>query len=89
MPLTKIFQKMDPGLGTIHAGAKITQLGAVNVGAKPPCHLADDAELALTWQHHRAITIGAKLGAIIIGTKPGTMHLGVELLEFLQSRILP
>jgi hypothetical protein len=53
---------MDPGLGAIH------------VGAKPPCHLADDAaddaELALTWQHLRAVTIGAKLGAIVIGAKP-------------------
>jgi hypothetical protein len=39
---------MNPGLRTIHAGAKVTQLGAVNVGAKPPCHLADNAELALT-----------------------------------------
>jgi hypothetical protein len=57
---------MDPGLGAIHASAKITQLGAVNVGAKPPCHLADDAELTLTWQH-----LGAKLGAIVIGVKPG------------------
>jgi hypothetical protein len=28
---------MDPELGTIHAGAKVTQLDAVNVGAKPPC----------------------------------------------------
>jgi hypothetical protein len=39
---------MDSELGAIHAAAKITQLGAVNVGAKPSCHLADDAELALT-----------------------------------------
>jgi hypothetical protein len=62
---------MDPGLGAIHAGAKVTQLDAVNVGAKPPCHLADDAELALTWQHLGAVTIGAKLGAIVIGVKPG------------------
>jgi hypothetical protein len=89
MPLTERFQKMDPGLGAIHAGAKITQLDAVNVDAKPPCHLADDAELALTWQHLSAITIGAKLGAIVIGAKPSTMDLGVELLEFLQSGILP
>jgi hypothetical protein len=28
--------------------------------------LADDAELTLTWQH-----LGAKLGAIVIGVKPG------------------
>jgi hypothetical protein len=62
---------MDSGLGAIHAGAKVTQLGAVNVGAKLPCHLADDAELALTWQHLGAVTIGAKLGAIVIGVKPG------------------
>jgi hypothetical protein len=48
--MTKRFQKIDPELGAIHAGAKITQLDAVNVGAKPPCHLADDAELALTWR---------------------------------------
>jgi hypothetical protein len=75
MPLTERFQKMDPGLGAIHAGAKVTQLGAVNVGAKPPCHLADDAELALTWQHLGAVTIGAKLGAIVIGAKPGATDL--------------
>jgi hypothetical protein len=48
IPLTKRFQEIDPGLGAIHAGAKITPLDTVNVGAKPPCHLADDAELALT-----------------------------------------
>jgi hypothetical protein len=56
---------MDPGLGAIYAGAKITQLGAVNVSVKPPCHLADDAELALTWQH---------LGAIVNGAKPSTTN---------------
>jgi hypothetical protein len=39
---------MDPELGAIHAGAKVTHLGAVNVDVKPPCHLADDAELELT-----------------------------------------
>jgi hypothetical protein len=39
---------MNPELGVIHTDAKVTQLGAVNVGAKPPYHLADDAELALT-----------------------------------------
>jgi hypothetical protein len=79
---------MDSGLGAIHAGAKVTQLGAVDVGAKPPCHLADDAELTLTWQRLGAITIGAKLDAIVIGAKPGAMDLGVELLEFLKFRIL-
>jgi hypothetical protein len=82
------FQKMDPGLGVIHAGTKVTQLSAVNVGAKPPYHLADDAELALTWQHLGAVTIGARLDTIVIGAKPSTMDLGVELLEFLQSGIL-
>jgi hypothetical protein len=41
---------MDPGLGSIYASAKVTQLGAVSVGAKPPCHLTDAAELAVTWQ---------------------------------------
>lgn len=82
-PLTERFQKMDSGLGAIHAGAKVTQLGA-----KPPCHLADDAELALMWQHLGAVTIGAKLGAIVIGVKPGAMDLGVELLEFLKFGIL-
>ncbi len=46
--MTKKFQEMDPGLGVIHAGTKVTQLGVVNVGPKPPCHSADDAELALT-----------------------------------------
>jgi hypothetical protein len=74
---------MDPGLG-----AKVTQLGVVDVGAKPLCHLADDAELALTWQHLGAVTIGAKLGAIAIGAKPGTMDLGIELLKFLKLGIL-
>jgi hypothetical protein len=48
MFLTERFQKMDSGLGAIHAGAKVTQLGAVNVGVKTPCHLADDAEMVLT-----------------------------------------
>jgi hypothetical protein len=61
---------MNPGLGAIHAGAKVTQLDTVNVGAKTPCHLIDDAELALTWQYLGAVTIGAKLGAIVIGVKP-------------------
>jgi hypothetical protein len=32
--------------------------------------LADDAELALTWQYLGAITIGVKLDAIVIGAKP-------------------
>jgi hypothetical protein len=41
---------MDPGLDAIHASAKVTQLGAVGVGAKPPCYLVDDAEPAVTWQ---------------------------------------
>jgi hypothetical protein len=66
---------MESGLGVIYAGANVTQLGAVNVGAKPPCHLADDAELALTWQHLGAVTIGAKLGAIVVGVKPGATDL--------------
>jgi hypothetical protein len=57
--LTRRFQKIDPGLGVIHVGTKITQLDAVNVGAKPSYHLADDAELALTWQRFGAVTIGA------------------------------
>jgi hypothetical protein len=43
MSLVERFQNMDIGLGAIHAGAKVTQLAA-----KPPCHLADDAELAVT-----------------------------------------
>jgi hypothetical protein len=46
--------------------------------------LADDAELALTWQHLGAVTIGA----IVIGAKPGAMDLDVELLEFLKFGIL-
>jgi hypothetical protein len=37
--------------------------------------LADDAELALTWQHLGAVTIGAKLGAIVIGAKSGATDL--------------
>jgi hypothetical protein len=69
--LTERFQKMGSALGAIHIGAKITQLGAVNVGAKPPCHLADDAELTLTWQHLDAVTIGAKLGAVTIDATLG------------------
>jgi hypothetical protein len=73
--LTERFQKMDSGFGVINADAKITQLDAVNVGAKPPYHLPDDAELALTWQHLGAVTIGAKLGAIVIGAKPGATDL--------------
>jgi hypothetical protein len=40
---------MDSELGVIHAGAKVTQLGVVGVGAKSPCHLADDAELTVMW----------------------------------------
>jgi hypothetical protein len=79
---------MNPGLDAIHAGTKITQLDAVNVGGKPSCHLADDAELALTWQHLGVVTIGAKLGAIVIGAKPSDMDLGIELLEFLKFGIL-
>jgi hypothetical protein len=49
MSLTKRFQKIEPGLGAIHTSAKITHLDAVIVGAKPPCHLADYAKLAVTW----------------------------------------
>jgi hypothetical protein len=37
--------------------------------------LADDAKLALTWQHLGAVTIGAKLGAIVIGVKPSATDL--------------
>jgi hypothetical protein len=48
MLLTERFQKIDLGLGVIHAGAKVTQLGAVSVDVKPPCHLANDAKLTLT-----------------------------------------
>jgi hypothetical protein len=36
--------------------------------------LADDAELALTWQHLGAITIGAKLAAILNGATPGATN---------------
>jgi hypothetical protein len=57
MSLAERFQKMDPVLCVIYADAKVTPLGAVGVGTKPPCHLADDDELAVTWQppwrHHR------------------------------------
>jgi hypothetical protein len=60
MSMTERFHKMDPGLGAIHTCVKVTQLDAVNVGAKTPCHLADDAELVLTWQYVGAVTIGAK-----------------------------
>jgi hypothetical protein len=79
------FQKMDPGLDAINAVAKITQLDAVNVGAKPPCHLADDAELALTWQHLGAVTIGSKLDAIVIGAKPGVTDLLLCISFFILS----
>jgi hypothetical protein len=75
---------MDPGLGAIHAGAKVTQFDAVNVGAKPPCHLADDAELTLTWQHLGAVTIGAMLDAIVIGAKSGA----TDLLPYISFFIL-
>jgi hypothetical protein len=85
MSMTERFQKMDPRLDAINAGAKITQLGTVNVGAKPPCHLANDAELALTWQHLGAITIGAKLGAIVIGAKLGVTDLLPCILFFILS----
>jgi hypothetical protein len=37
--------------------------------------LADDAELALMWQHLGAVTIGVKLGAIVIDVKPGATDL--------------
>jgi hypothetical protein len=76
---------MDPGLGAIHAGTKVTQLGAVNVGAKLPYHLAEDVELALTWQHLGAVTIGAKLGAIVIGAKPSVTDLLPCILFFILS----
>jgi hypothetical protein len=56
--------------------------------ALSPHTTTDDAELALTWQHLGAVTIGARLDTIVIGAKPSTMDLGVELLEFLQSGIL-
>jgi hypothetical protein len=73
MSLSERFQEMDPELGVIHAGAKVTQLGAVGVGAKPPCHLADDAELALMWQH--------------LDAKPGAVDLGAELLPYTSWRL--
>jgi hypothetical protein len=52
MLLVERYQKMNPELGAIHAGAKVTQLGAVGVGVKPSCHLPDDADLAVTWRRH-------------------------------------
>jgi hypothetical protein len=86
MSLTERFQEMHPGFGVIHAGAKVTQLGAVNVDAKPPCHLADDAEMALMWQHLGAVTIGAKLGAIVIGAKPGATDL-LPCISFFMEKV--
>jgi hypothetical protein len=47
MSMMERFQKMDPGLGAIYTGVNVTHLGAVDVGAKPQCHLADNAELAM------------------------------------------
>jgi hypothetical protein len=79
---------MDSGLVAIHDGANVTQLGAVNVGVKLPCHLADDAELALTWQYGAklgAVTISAKLGTSVIGAKPGTTDLITCILFFMLS----
>jgi hypothetical protein len=35
--------------------------------------LADDAELALTWQHLDAVTIGAKLGFGTLAPSPLTL----------------
>jgi hypothetical protein len=75
MLLIERFQEMDSGFGVIHAGTKVTQLVTVNVGVKPPCHLADDAKLTLTWQHLGVVTIGAKLNAIVIDAKPNATDL--------------
>jgi hypothetical protein len=56
MSLMERFQKIDLGLGVINADAKVTQLGAVGVGAMPPYHLADNAELTVTWQPSLALS---------------------------------
>jgi hypothetical protein len=50
------FLKMDLGLDVIMVGAKVTQLDAVYNGVKPPCHLAVEAEVTLTW--HEAYVMG-------------------------------
>jgi hypothetical protein len=73
MSLSERFQEMDLEFGVIHAGAKVTQFGAVGVGAKPSCHLADDTELTLTWQH--------------LGAKPSAIDLGAELLPYTSWRL--
>jgi hypothetical protein len=80
---------MDPGLCAIHAGVKITQFGAVGVGVKP--HATWPMTPSWRWHdsHLGTVIIGAKLGAVVIGDKPGVMDLSVELLEFVKSGILP
>jgi hypothetical protein len=73
---------MNPGLGAIHAGAKVTQLGAIDIGAKLPCHLAD---------HQAGGDVAATLAPSPLApssTPPGAMDRGAELLEFLKSEIL-
>jgi hypothetical protein len=44
MPLTKRFQKMDPGLGVMVVGAKVTRHGARVTGTKTLTRGADVLE---------------------------------------------
>jgi hypothetical protein len=41
---------MDPQLGAVVIGAKITRLGASAFGAKVLAHVGIDADVALEWQ---------------------------------------
>jgi hypothetical protein len=83
MPLVKKFRKMNLGFGAIHVGAKVTQLGVVDVDAKP--HVTWPTTPSWRWHdsHLGAVIIGAKLDAVVIGAKPGTIDLGVELLPYI------
>jgi hypothetical protein len=47
--------------------------------------LTNDTELALTWQHLGAVTIDAKLGAIVIGAKPGATDQIIMYIIFILS----
>jgi hypothetical protein len=58
---------MELGLSVIHADAKVTQLGAIDGDAKVSCHLANDIDLAVTWQ---AVIVDAKLDVVVtVGAK--------------------
>ena len=56
--------EMDPGVGAVVYGAKLTRLGAIICGAEMP---HPHAELALTWPRVGAVDLSA--GAKIYGAK--------------------